>query len=90
MPALKTRIPEVLERYEAEILAEWIKEQLAATTQRPDLMKESELHAQSTKFLKLLRHASRERFRAGQPFRQRGYFRAARCQVFLFCLRVLP
>jgi rsbT co-antagonist protein RsbR len=57
MPALKTRIPEVLERYEAEILAEWIKEQLAATTQRPDLMKESELHAQSTKFLKLLRDA---------------------------------
>ena len=52
-----TRIPEVLERYEAEILAEWIKEQLAATTQRPDLMKESELNAQSTKFLKLLRDA---------------------------------
>lgn len=55
--ASKTRIPEVLERYEAEILAEWIKEQLAATTQRPDLMKESELNAQSTKFLKLLRDA---------------------------------
>jgi len=55
--ALKTRIPEVLERYEAEILAEWIKEQLAATTQRPDLMKGSELNAQSTKFLKLLRDA---------------------------------
>ena len=55
MAALKTRIPEVLERYEAEILAEWIKEQLAAVTQRPDLMKESELHVQSTKFLKLLR-----------------------------------
>ena len=57
MATLKTRIPEVLERYEAEILAEWIKEQLAATTQRPDLMKESELHAQSTKFLKLFRDA---------------------------------
>ena len=57
MTALKTRIPEVLERYEAEILAEWIKEQLAATTQRPDLMKGSELNAQSTKFLKLLRDA---------------------------------
>ena len=55
--AATTRIPEVLERYEAEILAEWIKEQLAATTQRPDLMKESELDAQSTKFLKLLRDA---------------------------------
>jgi rsbT co-antagonist protein RsbR len=57
MPASKTRIPEVLERFEAEILAEWIKEQLAATTQRPDLMKESELNAQSTKFLKLFRDA---------------------------------
>jgi rsbT co-antagonist protein RsbR len=57
MNAAKTRIPEVLERYEPEILAEWIKEQLAATTQRPDLMKESELNAQSTKFLKLLRDA---------------------------------
>ncbi len=55
--ASKTRIPEVLERFEAEILAEWIKEQLAATTQRPDLMKESELNAQSTKFLKLFRDA---------------------------------
>ena len=57
MTALKTRIPEVLERYEAEILAEWIKEQLAATTQRPDLMKGSELNAQSAKFLKLFRDA---------------------------------
>jgi rsbT co-antagonist protein RsbR len=57
MALMKTRIPEVLERFEAEILAEWIKEQLAATTQRPDLMKESELHAQSTKFLRLLRDA---------------------------------
>jgi rsbT co-antagonist protein RsbR len=57
MAGSKTRIPEVLDRFEAEILAEWIKEQLAATTQRPDLMKESELNAQSTKFLKLFRDA---------------------------------
>jgi rsbT co-antagonist protein RsbR len=57
MPAMKTRIPEVLERYEPEILAEWIAQQLAATTQRPDLMKESELNAQSTQFLRLLRDA---------------------------------
>jgi rsbT co-antagonist protein RsbR len=48
-------IKEVLERYEAEILADWIKEQTAATTQRPDLMKESDLLEQSTKFLKLFR-----------------------------------
>ena len=57
MATLTTRIPEALERFEGEILAEWIKEQTAATTQRPDLMKESELHAQSTKFLRLLRDA---------------------------------
>jgi rsbT co-antagonist protein RsbR len=50
-------IKEVLGRYEAEILADWIKEQTAATTQRPDLMKESDLLAQSTKFLKLFRDA---------------------------------
>jgi len=57
MAASTTRIPEVLERYETEILAEWIKEQMAATTQRPDLMKGSELNTQSTTFLKLLRAA---------------------------------
>jgi rsbT co-antagonist protein RsbR len=52
---MKTRISEVLERYEAEILEDWMKEQATALTQRPDLMKESELRHQSTKFLKLLR-----------------------------------
>jgi rsbT co-antagonist protein RsbR len=54
---MKTRISEVLERYEAEILSDWMKEQATALTQRPDLMKESELRHQSTKFLKLLREA---------------------------------
>jgi rsbT co-antagonist protein RsbR len=52
---MKTRISEVLERYEAEVLEDWMKEQATALTQRPDLMKESELRHQSTKFLKLLR-----------------------------------
>jgi rsbT co-antagonist protein RsbR len=52
---MRTRISEVLERYEAEILENWMKEQATALTQRPDLMKESELRHQSTKFLKLLR-----------------------------------
>ena len=55
--AMKTRISEVLERYEAEILSDWMKEQASALTQRPDLMKESELRHQSTRFLKLLRAA---------------------------------
>ena len=54
---MKTRIPEVLERNEAEILSDWMKEQATALTQRPDLMKESELRQQSTKFLKLFREA---------------------------------
>jgi rsbT co-antagonist protein RsbR len=54
---MKTRIPEVLERHEAEILSDWMKEQATALTQRPDLMKESELRQQSTKFLKLFREA---------------------------------
>lgn len=54
---MKTRISEVLERYEAEILSDWMKEQATALTQRPDLMKESELRHQSTRFLQLLREA---------------------------------
>jgi len=54
---MKTRIAEVLERNEAEILSDWMKEQATALTQRPDLMKESELRQQSTKFLKLFRDA---------------------------------
>ena len=57
MAAMKTRIAEVLERNEAEILSDWMKEQATALTQRPDLMKESELRQQSTKFLKLFREA---------------------------------
>jgi rsbT co-antagonist protein RsbR len=57
MAALKTRIAEVLERNEAEILSDWMKEQATALTQRPDLMKESELRHQSAKFLKLFREA---------------------------------
>ena len=57
MAVKKTRIAEVLERNEAEILSDWMKEQATALTQRPDLMKESELRQQSTKFLKLFREA---------------------------------
>ena len=57
MATMKTRIAEVLERNEAEILSDWMKEQATALTQRPDLMKESELRQQSTRFLKLFREA---------------------------------
>jgi rsbT co-antagonist protein RsbR len=53
-----TRIAEILEKYEAELLADWVKEQLAAITLRPDLLKESELREQSAEFLNLFRDAA--------------------------------
>jgi rsbT co-antagonist protein RsbR len=42
---------------EQEVLAEWVQLQLAATTFRSDLMKESELREQSREFLSLLKPA---------------------------------
>jgi rsbT co-antagonist protein RsbR len=47
----------VLVKYEKEILAEWLRLQLAATTLRADLMKEGELREQSRDLLSLLRPA---------------------------------
>jgi rsbT co-antagonist protein RsbR len=47
-------IAKLAQTHQAEILADWIKEQLAATTYRRDLLKESELREQSERFLKLL------------------------------------
>ena len=51
----KSRIPDIVGRYEAEILPEWVDQQLAAGTQRRDLMEERELREQSKRFLALLR-----------------------------------
>lgn len=51
---LPTTIPEILKKYESEILTEWIKEQAAAFSFRPDLMHESELKHQSREFLNLI------------------------------------
>jgi len=44
-------------KYEKEVLAEWMRLQLAATTLRADLMKENELREQSRDLLSLLRPA---------------------------------
>ena len=49
----------VLVKYEKEVLAEWMRLQLAATTLRADLMKENELREQSRELLSLLRRRSR-------------------------------
>jgi rsbT co-antagonist protein RsbR len=49
MPA--TRLPELIKQHEKEVLAEWMRSQLAATTLRSDLLKETDLHEQSRHFL---------------------------------------
>jgi len=54
----KSRIPEIIARRESDLLADWMREQLAATTLRGDLMRESELREQSRQFLNLLIRAA--------------------------------
>lgn len=48
----------VFQKYSAELLDDWIKQQLGAETLRADLIKESELRDQSTRFLSALRDAA--------------------------------
>jgi rsbT co-antagonist protein RsbR len=48
----------MIARNESDLLADWLREQLAATTLRGDLMKESELREQSRQFLNLLVRAA--------------------------------
>jgi rsbT co-antagonist protein RsbR len=50
-------LAEVLEKFETEILTQWVSEQLAAITMRRDLLKETELREQSRRFLSVLRPA---------------------------------
>src|SRR5215813_4740089 len=54
----KSRIPEIIARRESDLLADWMREQLAATTLRGDLMKESELREQSRQFLGMVIRAA--------------------------------
>jgi rsbT co-antagonist protein RsbR len=49
--ASASRIPALLKSHEKDILADWMKEQVAAITQRPDLLKEGDLREQSRAFL---------------------------------------
>lgn len=48
---------QILEKYEAELLESWVKEQQSATTRRKDLIKDAELREQSRQFLHELRRA---------------------------------
>lgn len=52
-----SRLPEILERRESEILNDWLKQQLAAQTLRRDLISENELREQSRRFLQVFRKA---------------------------------
>jgi rsbT co-antagonist protein RsbR len=51
----KSRLSAILQNHQSELLAEWIKHQVSASTLRPDLMRESELREQSREFLNALR-----------------------------------
>ena len=51
------RIANLIKNHESDLLAEWVKAQLAAVTLRPDLMSETELASQSKEFLSLVRQA---------------------------------
>jgi rsbT co-antagonist protein RsbR len=59
----KSRIPEIIARNESDLLADWMREQLAATTLRGDLMKEAELREQSRQFLNLVVRAASQQTR---------------------------
>src|SRR5262245_707710 len=54
----KSRIPEIIAKRESDLLADWIREQLTATTLRSDLMRESELREQSRQFSNLVIRAA--------------------------------
>ena len=53
-----TRIPSLLQKYEKELLADWVREQTLAVSRQQQLMKESELQEQCAQFLKLLQQAA--------------------------------
>ncbi|HEX8203933.1 MAG TPA: STAS domain-containing protein [Isosphaeraceae bacterium] len=53
-----SRLPEVLARHEADLLADWVGEQIAAAAGGTSRLKEGELREQSREFLTLLRAAA--------------------------------
>ncbi|HKQ77632.1 MAG TPA: STAS domain-containing protein [Blastocatellia bacterium] len=61
----KSRISEMISSREPDLLADWLKEQMSATTLRGDLMKESELREQSRQFLNLVVRATSQQRNLG-------------------------
>ena len=54
----EVNISSLIERFESEILDDWLKEQLQAVTLRSDLISETELREQCLEFLSLMRTAT--------------------------------
>jgi rsbT co-antagonist protein RsbR len=54
----KSRIPEILQRDEKQLLADWVKEQTGGSRRRDDRILEAEIREQSAEFLRLLREAT--------------------------------
>jgi rsbT co-antagonist protein RsbR len=52
-----SKLPEIVQKHESDLLQEWLRAQLGMTRHRADLIKESELRDQSTRFLSMLRRA---------------------------------
>ncbi|HZP40213.1 MAG TPA: STAS domain-containing protein [Candidatus Binatia bacterium] len=50
-----SRIPELVAKYERELLPDWMEQQLESATYRADLLREDELRAQSRRFLEVFR-----------------------------------
>ena len=53
----RSKLVEIVQNETRELLADWVKQQCAADTLRPDLMNERELREQSQQFLRALSEA---------------------------------
>ncbi len=53
-----SRLAEILRNYEADLLEDWLREQRASGTLRPELLSETELRAQSREFLNAMQQAA--------------------------------
>ena len=53
----KSRIPEIVQKHEQDLLTDWVRQQTTGGNRRDDLIKEGELREQSREFLALFREA---------------------------------
>jgi rsbT co-antagonist protein RsbR len=54
----KSKIPEIVKKHEADLLADWLREQKAVTASRGDLIQEAEVKEEAREFIALFREAS--------------------------------